>query len=181
MTMELSTVRVVRKPWGRSNLRPWSELGHDGSPIGELWFQRNDKDTLESDLLLKLLFTDEPLSIQVHPDDAFAEYVGLAHGKTEAWYVLSAEQNSQIALGLKPLRLAPLGQVAGDLGETDEIAPGIEDPVDNDDAPRSDCHLAGCAIPPALADPLHAHGGDSGPAALLGDRRRCRKSRSVVR
>jgi mannose-6-phosphate isomerase len=51
--------------------------------------------------LLKLLFTSEPLSIQVHPDDAYARSVGLQNGKTEAWYVLSATPEAKVALGLK--------------------------------------------------------------------------------
>lgn len=101
MTMELSSVRVVRKPWGRTDLRPWSELGHDGAAVGELWFQRADRLAPEPALLLKLLFTDEPLSIQVHPDNDFATAIGLPHGKTEAWYVLSAEPGAKVGLGLK--------------------------------------------------------------------------------
>jgi mannose-6-phosphate isomerase len=101
MTMELASTTVVRKPWGKIDLRPWSELGHDGSTIGELWFQRADRGAPEPTLLLKLLFTDEPLSIQVHPDDTFAQSIGLPHGKTEAWYVLSANPDAQVALGLK--------------------------------------------------------------------------------
>ena len=44
---------------------------------------------------------DEPLSIQVHPDDAFAHSIGLANGKTEAWYILSATPEAQVAVGLK--------------------------------------------------------------------------------
>ena len=52
-------------------------------------------------LLLKLLFANEALSIQVHPDDAFARSIGLAHGKTEAWYILSATSNAKVAVGLK--------------------------------------------------------------------------------
>lgn len=107
MTMELSTVTLVRKPWGRTDLRPWSELGHDGAAVGELWFQRADRTAPEPALLLKLLFTDEPLSIQVHPDDAFAQSIGLAHGKTEAWYVLAAEAGAQVALGLKRVLTRP--------------------------------------------------------------------------
>ena len=101
MTMELSSIRVVRKPWGRTDLRPWSELGHDGATVGELWFQRADKLAPEPALLLKLLFTDEPLSIQVHPDNDFARAIGLPHGKTEAWHVLSATAGAKVALGLK--------------------------------------------------------------------------------
>jgi mannose-6-phosphate isomerase len=56
--------------------------------------------------LLKLLFTSQPLSIQVHPGDTFAQGMGLANGKTEAWYVLSAAPDAKLALGLKE-RLTP--------------------------------------------------------------------------
>jgi len=101
MTMEVASIRVVRKPWGRTDLRPWSELGHDGSAIGELWFERSTAGAPEPALLLKLLFTEEPLSIQVHPDDAFAQSLGLPNGKTEAWYVLAAAQGARVGLGLK--------------------------------------------------------------------------------
>ena len=101
MTMERASIRVVRKPWGKTDLRPWSELGHDGVAIGELWFQRGDPAAPEPALLLKLLFADEALSIQVHPDDDFATSIGLPHGKTEAWYVLSADAGAKVALGLK--------------------------------------------------------------------------------
>ena len=107
MTLELASARVVRKPWGRTDLRPWSELGCDGAAIGEVWFQRVDTAAPEPALLLKLLFTGEALSIQVHPDDAFARTVGLPHGKTEAWYVLSAAPEAEISLGLKRSLTSP--------------------------------------------------------------------------
>ena len=107
MTLELASERVVRKPWGKTDLRPWSELGHDGVAIGEVWFQRADPAAPEPALLLKLLFTDEALSIQVHPDDKFAQAIGLPHGKTEAWYVLSATPDGEISLGLKRNLTAP--------------------------------------------------------------------------
>jgi mannose-6-phosphate isomerase len=100
MTMELASTTVVRKPWGKTDLRPWSELGNAGPPVGELWFERADRQAPATDLLLKLLFTEAPLSIQVHPDDWFARAIGLPHGKTEAWYVLSAGPDAQVALGL---------------------------------------------------------------------------------
>lgn len=101
MTLELASERVTHKPWGKTDLRPWSELGRDGAPIGELWFERADPSAPEPSLLLKLLFTDEALSIQVHPNDAFAQQIGLPHGKTEAWYILSADPEAKLALGLK--------------------------------------------------------------------------------
>jgi mannose-6-phosphate isomerase len=41
------------------------------------------------------------LSIQVHPDDAFAHSTGEPNGKTEAWYILSATPEARVAVGLK--------------------------------------------------------------------------------
>ena len=101
MTIEHAGIRVIDKPWGSVDLRPWSDIHHDGVAIGELWFQRADTHAPDSVLLLKLLFTTQPLSIQVHPGDAYAQSIGLANGKSEAWYVLSATQGAKVALGLK--------------------------------------------------------------------------------
>jgi mannose-6-phosphate isomerase len=53
-------------------------------------------------LLVKFLFPEEKLSVQVHPDDATAQRFGEPWGKTECWYVAHAKPGSQIALGLKP-------------------------------------------------------------------------------
>jgi mannose-6-phosphate isomerase len=52
-------------------------------------------------LLLKFLFPEEKLSVQVHPDDATAQRFGEPWGKTECWYVAHAKPGSQVALGLK--------------------------------------------------------------------------------
>jgi mannose-6-phosphate isomerase len=99
-------VRTKLKPWGSIDLRPWSQASTTDGPIGELWFERPGFATPATALLLKLLLTTEPLSIQVHPDDAFARSIGLANGKTEAWYILSAIAGAQVALGLKYPRSA---------------------------------------------------------------------------
>jgi mannose-6-phosphate isomerase len=106
MAIEHATVQVVPKPWGVANLHPWSGIDASNDPVGELWFQRTDRSATIPALLLKLLFTSEPLSIQVHPDDAFARTIGLPNGKTEAWYILSATPDARVGLGLK-LHLAP--------------------------------------------------------------------------
>jgi len=100
MPVELATVRVVSKPWGVCNLQPWSGVNGLTDPVGELWFERADQPVQSSALLLKLLFTSEPLSIQVHPDDSFAQAMGMPNGKTEAWYILSAESGAQVGIGL---------------------------------------------------------------------------------
>ena len=97
MAIEHASVQVVRKPWGVTDLRPWSDIDVSGGAVGELWFHRPDQTAPVSALLLKLLFTSEPLSIQVHPDDAFARSIGLPNGKTEAWYILSALPDARVA------------------------------------------------------------------------------------
>lgn len=101
MAIEHASVRIARKPWGVADLHPWSSIDGSGDPVGELWFQRVDKNAQNPALLFKLLFTSEPLSIQVHPDDAFARSIGLPNGKTEAWYILSATPDARVAVGLK--------------------------------------------------------------------------------
>jgi len=53
-------------------------------------------------LLVKFLFTEEKLSVQVHPDDATARRFGEPWGKTECWYVAHAKPGSQVVIGLKP-------------------------------------------------------------------------------
>ncbi len=106
MAIEHASVQVVRKPWGVTDLRPWSDVEVSGGAVGELWFHRQDQTAPVSALLLKLLFTSEPLSIQVHPDDAFARSLGLPNGKTEAWYILSASPGARVAVGLKQ-RVSP--------------------------------------------------------------------------
>jgi mannose-6-phosphate isomerase len=56
----------------------------------------------DSPLLIKVIFANEKLSVQVHPDDAMAQKYGDPRGKTECWYVLEAKPEAQVALGLKP-------------------------------------------------------------------------------
>ena len=52
-------------------------------------------------LLLKLLAARDSLSVQVHPDDAYAREHEGKLGKTEAWVILKAEEGASILYGLK--------------------------------------------------------------------------------
>ena len=101
MAIELACTNVLRRPWGVLDLMPWNSAPNDGLSAGEVWYERPGRPATAPSLLLKLLFTSQPLSIQVHPDDVHAQAMGLPNGKTEAWYVLSAAPGAKVALGLK--------------------------------------------------------------------------------
>ena len=52
-------------------------------------------------LLIKFIDARDDLSIQVHPDDAMAQAVhGQPFGKTEMWYVVSADKDAHLMSGL---------------------------------------------------------------------------------
>ena len=44
MPTEHAAVRVVHKPWGVGDLQPWSSVDASADAVGELWFERPDKD-----------------------------------------------------------------------------------------------------------------------------------------
>ena len=79
------------KIWGRTRLSPW--FPDSERPVGEVWYLADR----ELPLLVKLLFTSEKLSLQVHPDDG----ENCERGKTEMWHILEAEPGASIALGFR--------------------------------------------------------------------------------
>lgn len=50
--------------------------------------------------LIKFINAEQNLSVQVHPSDSYAKTHENALGKTEMWYVLDAEPNAKLYLGL---------------------------------------------------------------------------------
>lgn len=51
-------------------------------------------------LLIKIIDAKRDLSIQVHPDDAYAAlHENGASGKTECWYILDCDENATIVIG----------------------------------------------------------------------------------
>ncbi len=53
----------------------------------------------EFPILVKFIDANDWLSIQVHPDDALAQKRGLGNGKTEMWYIISANNNAELISG----------------------------------------------------------------------------------
>ena len=83
-----------------------------GKTLGEAWREmppewRGTRFTESGDfpILVKFIFPKDKLSIQVHPDDAYAaahEQAAGGRGKTEMWHVVSAQPAASLLLGLKP-------------------------------------------------------------------------------
>ena len=75
-----------------------AELGLSLIGTNNAWAQERGK----FPLLIKLLDANSQLSVQVHPNDAYAlAHEGNELGKTEMWVVLHAEPNSAVILGVK--------------------------------------------------------------------------------
>jgi mannose-6-phosphate isomerase len=78
----------------------------EGKSLADAWnehkelFNKKADEQGEYPLLVKILDAADDLSVQVHPNDQFAREVeGVPYGKTECWYVLSAEEGAELVLG----------------------------------------------------------------------------------
>lgn len=83
------------KVWGSTRLSPW--FPDSDRKIGEVWYEHEPP----LPVLVKLLFTSERLSVQVHPGDGYAALHEASRGKTEMWHVLRADAGAPgVAVGL---------------------------------------------------------------------------------
>lgn len=123
------------RPWGSRSLAPqFPEKSDLAEPIGEAWMTGKEcrfangpfagerlgevwpkmpigwtgtttERKGEFPLLVKFLFTEDKLSVQVHPGDDYAarhEAAAGGCGKTEMWYALRARPGAEVLVGLKP-------------------------------------------------------------------------------
>ena len=118
---------AVEKVWGRRDFPTiFGDRETYDEPLGEVWYE----DENAKQLLVKYLFTSDKLSIQVHPSDEEAQAAGYSNGKTEAWYVLSAEPGATIGAGFdheltsEQLRAASLDGSIEELMTWHEVKPG---------------------------------------------------------
>jgi len=83
-----------------------------GKKLGEAWplmpaewtGTRADR-SASFPLLVKFIFPEDKLSVQVHPNDAYAakhEQVAGGRGKTEMWYAVRARPGAEVLVGMKP-------------------------------------------------------------------------------
>ncbi len=127
--------KFVPRIWGARNLAPlFPGRGTEREPIGEAWLTGDDClfatgpfqgqslgkvwPSLSSEytgtrltglpripILVKFLFPEDKLSVQVHPNDAYArenEAAAGGTGKTEMWYVIEAWMDAALRVGLRP-------------------------------------------------------------------------------
>ncbi len=74
-------------------------------------------------LLVKFIFPEDKLSVQVHPDDEYArrhEAAAGGTGKTEMWYAVAARPGAQLRLGLADGVTAERFRAAVDTGGAEE-------------------------------------------------------------
>src|SRR5579863_2582172 len=83
---------------GKKLSQAWREMPAD-------WAGARSNTAAAFPLLVKFIFPEEKLSIQVHPGDAYAaahEQAAGGRGKTEMWHIVSAQPGAQLLAGLKP-------------------------------------------------------------------------------
>ena len=140
--------------WGAKSLAPlYPEMTELAEPIGEAWLTahesrfvngpfagetlahvwknmpaewRGESAAKERDfpLLVKFLFPNDLLSVQVHPEDEYArthEIAAGGRGKTEMWYVVAADRDAAVWIGLRPGVTRESFRRAIDEGNADEM------------------------------------------------------------
>lgn len=163
--------------WGAKSLAPiYPEMSNLAEPIGEAWLTAHESrfvsgafagETLEHawahmpaewrgesaaaqrdfPLLVKFIFPNDRLSVQVHPEDAYAQKHEIAaggRGKTEMWYVVSAERDAAVWIGLRSGVTRESFRRAIDDGNADELIERV--PVKAGDAiycPAGTVHYIG--------------------------------------
>jgi len=125
---------LMPRIWGARTLAPlFPDKTNLAEPVGEAWLSGNDcrfasgpyagraladawremppewagtrmNTGAAFPLLVKFLFPEDILSVQVHPDDAYAREHEAAQGgtgKTEIWYAIAAREGTEVLVGLK--------------------------------------------------------------------------------
>src|SRR6202521_3942802 len=91
--------RVANGPFAGKTLREsWHAMPAE-------WRGARHASLAEFPVLIKFIFPNDKLSIQVHPDDAYAakyEQNAGGRGKTEMWHLVCARRGAEIMVGLRP-------------------------------------------------------------------------------
>lgn len=160
--------------WGRESLLPYySSAVTVNKRIGEIWFTCSENDTALGKslgeiisensgilgnganldhagicpLLVKLIFTTERLSVQVHPDDEYAREHHGCLGKTEAWYVMDAQPPGEVAVGFREKLTPNCFEAAVKSGEVENLLDWrLANPGDVIFTPAGTVHAIGAGL-----------------------------------
>jgi len=80
-------------------------LGEAWTGLSAEWKGHRFQAAARIPLLIKFIFPEDKLSVQVHPDDEYArlhEAAAGGIGKTEMWYAVAARPGAELLLGLEP-------------------------------------------------------------------------------
>jgi mannose-6-phosphate isomerase len=137
---------LKERVWGVDGLSDWFP-GLAAKSIGEAWFTASESKTESGisfsevlkqhpellgsgchadfpelcPLLVKFLFTSSRLSVQVHPEDSYAQQHHQSLGKTEAWFVVGAEPQAEVALGFREEISSAQLQTSAQSGEIERL------------------------------------------------------------
>lgn len=100
MSLMFSEGIYKKKPWGSET---WLVSAHpDGRTMiksGEFKGRLLNEVYEDFPLLVKIIDAKDDLSIQVHPNDEYAQKNENSNGKTECWYILEAKENASLIIG----------------------------------------------------------------------------------
>lgn len=100
-----STTDTLAESWELSFHPDGPTLTEDGKTLAEI-FRKEQWGTAAQRFekfpqLIKLIDAKKDLSVQVHPSDEYALKYENSYGKTEMWYIISAEDDAGIYLGFR--------------------------------------------------------------------------------
>lgn len=103
--------RLMGPSWSAAVKPPHANLAYQGMPRSEF------------PVLAKLLFAEDQLSVQTHPDNEMAaQTTGNERGKTELWYVVASRPGGRLGLGLRePLDAEQLARAAASGAIADQL------------------------------------------------------------
>ena len=102
----------VAESWELSCHKDGASVVADGEDKGltlEQYIEKHGKEILGTDcesfdsfpILIKLIDAKDNLSVQVHPDNEYAQRVEGEYGKTEMWYIVDCDEGAELLYGFK--------------------------------------------------------------------------------
>jgi mannose-6-phosphate isomerase len=108
----LATAEPIGEVWLTGDSCKFASGPYRGRTLGEVWPALPPewtgtllRGTPRIPLLVKFIFPEQKLSVQVHPNDEYArrnEAAAGGTGKTEMWYAVEARPDAELRLGLEP-------------------------------------------------------------------------------